>query len=67
MTLTKDKKYIVLNSNSKTTSEIWVIDRETGKCRNIVPRKNGVRYYLEHSKGYFYLTTNDDGAIDYKI
>ena len=67
LTCTKDKKYIVLNSNSKSTSEVSVIDRATGKCRNILPRKNGVRTFLEHNNGYFYLVTNDDGAIDYKI
>jgi oligopeptidase B len=49
LTMTKDKKYIVLNSNSKTTSEVCVIDRVDGAIRQIVPRIKDVRYFLEHS------------------
>ena len=64
---TKDKKYTLLYSNSKTTTELWVIDRETGQMREIVHKKNGVRVFLEHNRGYFYLVTNENQCLDYKI
>jgi oligopeptidase B len=67
LTMTKDKKYIVINSNSKTTSEVQIVDRETGVLRQLVPRTKDVRYFVEHSRGYFYLVTNEGGALDYKI
>lgn len=47
---TKDKKYTLLYSNSKTTSGIWVIDRETGQMREAVHKQQGVRVFLEHNR-----------------
>ena len=32
----------------------------------ISPRKNKVRYYVEHHEGFFYITTNEK-AVNYKI
>lgn len=47
---TKDKKYSLLYSNSKTTSGVWVIDRETGQMREVVHKRPGVRVFLEHNR-----------------
>lgn len=47
---TKDKKYTLLYSNSKTTSGVWVVDRETGQMREVVHKRQGVRVFLEHNR-----------------
>ena len=47
---TKDKQYTIVNSNSKTTTGLSVIDRNTGKMREIVGKRRGERYFLEHNR-----------------
>lgn len=66
LTISKDKKYMLINSNSKTTSEIYVIDRNTNNKLHTVPKEANVRYYLEHNRGNFYIVTNKD-APDFKV
>lgn len=60
---TKDKvkprqKYIIISSNSKTTSAIHVIDRTSDRLIQAVKRRPNQRFYLEHNRGYFYLVSN---------
>ncbi|XP_020694066.1 uncharacterized protein LOC110107955 isoform X2 [Dendrobium catenatum] len=57
---TKDGKYITINSNSKSSSEVYVIDAMNLKdgiwpVRMRIPF---VQYFLEHHHGYFYILTN---------
>jgi oligopeptidase B len=63
---TKDNKYVTINVNSKSTSEIHVID-ENGVFRLIQARINGTSYFLEHNKGTFYLVTNADDSTNFKV
>ena len=64
--MTKDKAYTVISSQSRTSSELSVIDRKTKKLRQIVPKYPNSRYFIEHNRGYFYLVTNDQ-APDFKM
>ncbi|KAG7979052.1 hypothetical protein I3843_05G110800 [Carya illinoinensis] len=60
ITSTKDGKFITVNSNSRTSSEIYLIDAANpldGLCR-IRERVHGVQYFVEHHYGLFYVLTN---------
>ncbi|KAL8157383.1 hypothetical protein AgCh_002180 [Apium graveolens] len=59
--ITKDKKYIIVDSNSKTSSEVYVIDATNvqGGLRRIHKRIPDVEFSLEqHHHGYFYALTD---------
>src|SRR5690606_8305382 len=60
---TLDKRYVVLNADSKDTSEIRVIDadRPDAMPRIVLPRVTGREYALDHRGGRFYLLVNDTG------
>ncbi|XP_019180071.1 PREDICTED: uncharacterized protein LOC109175287 [Ipomoea nil] len=66
---TKDGKFITMNSNSRTSSEVYFINAtnpQTG-LKKFCNRVSGVQYFLEHHRGYFYVLTNapiiDDMAL----
>lgn len=60
ITSTKDSKYITINSNTRTSSEVFVM--ESGNLREglwpVRKRSNKVQYFLEHHNGFFYILTN---------
>jgi oligopeptidase B len=60
---TLDRKYIVIGSDSKDTSELRVIDadRPLSRQRIVLPRRKGREAALEHRDGRFYLLVNDTG------
>ncbi|XP_064978433.1 uncharacterized protein LOC103996239 isoform X1 [Musa acuminata AAA Group] len=60
ITSTKDGKFITINSNSRTSSEVYVIDTENMKDGLWLVRERvaGVQYFLEHHYGFFYILTN---------
>ncbi len=70
----RDGKYIVVNLNSSTTSEVWVIPADLPYETPLVvtPREPGIEYSLEHLSlgearlGYFCVLTNRD-AQDFKV
>ena len=66
---TKSRKYIVIGSGATLTSEYRVLlaDDPTGDFKIIQPRKRGLEYGISHFDGHFYLLTNADGAINFKI
>ncbi|XP_060958677.1 uncharacterized protein LOC115701132 [Cannabis sativa] len=65
ITSTKDGKFITVNSNSRTSSEVYVIDaaNPSGDLRKIRERVSGVQYFLEHHHGLFYILTNDPSSV----
>ncbi|KNC82458.1 hypothetical protein SARC_05250 [Sphaeroforma arctica JP610] len=69
VSLTKDKRFITLNANSKMTSEVHVLDAKTphGKPILVREREKGVEYFVEHRNDKFYIVTNIDKAEAYKI
>ncbi|MED5618605.1 S9 family peptidase [Ideonella sp. BN130291] len=60
---TQDRRYLVLSSVSKDTTELRVLDAATPRAawRTVLPRRTGREYQLEHRNGLFYLLVNDTG------
>lgn len=65
----RSRKYLFLGSANKNTSEMHYLksDEPMGFFELVMPRKKGVEYYLDHKDDLFYILTNDNGAINYKI
>ncbi len=63
------RKYIYISAYDHITSEMYVLksDNPLGEFEIVQPRKSGIEYSLSHRGDYFYITTNIDGAIDYKV
>ncbi|XP_019462191.1 PREDICTED: uncharacterized protein LOC109361251 isoform X2 [Lupinus angustifolius] len=67
ITSTKDGKFITVNSNSRTSSEVYIIDSANPMdgLQRICKRTSAVQYFVEHHSGLFYILTNapmpDDG------
>ncbi|MFI1914330.1 S9 family peptidase [Nocardia sp. NPDC020380] len=49
--ITHSKKYLVIGSSSKITSEDWILeaDNPEGEFRVLMPRREGVEYSAEHA------------------
>jgi len=61
---------IFITSNDHTTSEYhWINASETKetKLNTIAARKTGHEYDVSHHDGAFFIRTNLDGAVDFKI
>lgn len=60
---TRSGKYLLLQSNSHTTSEARYLDASnpTGEWKLIAPRQQDVEYYPDHLGDRFYIRTNDKG------
>ncbi|NWV58964.1 PPCEL protein, partial [Malurus elegans] len=65
---TKDRRFLTINSNSKTTSEVWLVD-----CRHpfesptlVQARTTGVIYHIEHRKDQLYILTTYGEPAEYK-
>ncbi|XP_071705772.1 uncharacterized protein [Rutidosis leptorrhynchoides] len=69
ITSTKDGKFISVNSNSRTSSEVYVIDANNPKdgLRKIHDCVSGVQLFLEHHKGLFYILTNAPLACEKEL
>ncbi len=62
-------EYIFISSTSQITSETRFVRADAPEAAPVViaPRENGVEYYPEHHGDDFYIMTNADGAVDFKI
>jgi oligopeptidase B len=60
---TRDKKYLLLESASHTTSEQRFLsaDDPGGVWTLIAERRDNIEYYADHRDGLFYIRTNDKG------
>ena len=60
---TRDRRYLMMEAGSHTTSECWVLAAEEpeGAFRLIAPRVDDQEYSVDHRDGLFYLRTNDAG------
>ncbi|XP_050905337.1 uncharacterized protein LOC127119193 isoform X2 [Lathyrus oleraceus] len=60
ITSTKDGKFITMNSNSRTSSEVYVIDSANPMdgLQRLCERTSGVQYFVEHHSGLLYILTN---------
>ena len=62
--VTKDKKYLIISSNTKEDSEIYVLKRDeesetsSEKPKLIMPRQEEVRAHIDHVRDFFVTITN---------
>lgn len=65
---TLSKKYITINAHDHQTSEIWLIDAETGgEPKLVAARETGHEYDIDERHGELFIRTNLGGAEDFKI
>ncbi|XP_072491819.1 prolyl endopeptidase-like isoform X1 [Notamacropus eugenii] len=66
---TRDKRFLTINSNSKTTSEVWLVDcHEPWSPPVLVQKRNpGVVYHIEHRNSELYVLTNYGEPAEYKL
>jgi oligopeptidase B len=65
---TRSEKYVVVGSESKNTSEYWLIDADhpDSMPRIVEPRSDGHEYRINHQEDYLLIVTND-GASDFRL
>jgi oligopeptidase B len=65
---TRDQGYLILNIDSTDTTEVRYLpaDKTEEEFKVLLPRSKGVRYYLDHREGLFYVRTNEN-AKDFKL
>ncbi|KNA12521.1 hypothetical protein SOVF_124890 isoform A [Spinacia oleracea] len=69
ITCTKDGKFVTINSNSRSSSEVYVIEADNpfDSLQRVNKRVKGVQYFLEHHHGFFYVLTNYPSAVVEKL
>eukprot|EP00731_Ephydatia_muelleri_P006973 Em0003g1221a len=67
--LTRDAKYITINSNTRTSSEVWLVDVTMRPSVPILVRQREelVEYYVDHAHDHFYVLTNLGLDCEYKL
>ena len=65
---TRDRRYVLLEAGSHTTSETWYLDATapTGTFTLIAARVDDEEYDVDHRDGYFYIRTNHE-AEQFKL
>ncbi|MDP9361371.1 MAG: prolyl oligopeptidase family serine peptidase, partial [Acidobacteriota bacterium] len=65
---TRDKAFLIVDSQSKTTSEARYLPagKPDEAMRVVVPRKSDHRYFVDHRGDRFYIRTNDH-AKNYRL
>jgi oligopeptidase B len=66
---TKSKKYLIIGSYSTLTSEFRFIqaDKPNNEFKVFQPRVRGLEYSVSHYDDSFYILTNKDNAINFKL
>lgn len=66
---TKDGHYILINCNSKTSSEIHVLESHDVHAtpQLMRPREPNTLYFLEHVANRFYIVTNANHATNFQV
>jgi oligopeptidase B len=65
---TRDKAFVVVESQSKTTSEARYLpaDKPAEELRVVIPRTTDHKYFVDHRGSLFYIRTNDH-AKNYRL
>ena len=65
----KSQQFLIIGSHSTLTSEIRILSADTpeGEFRIFQPRTRNLEYAISHYKNNFYILTNKDGAINFKL
>jgi oligopeptidase B len=66
---TKSKKYLVIGSSSTLTTEFRILeaDNPSGVFRIFQERIRGLEYHIYHFQDNFYILTNADKAVNFKL
>lgn len=70
--VTKDKKFLIIASNTKEDSEIWILPRDIDPAAEVVipfkliNRRPEVKAHIDHIRDFFVTITTDD-AFDYRV
>ncbi|XP_048392194.1 prolyl endopeptidase-like isoform X1 [Stegostoma tigrinum] len=66
---TKDGRFITINSNSKNSSEVWLLDRMSAQVnpRIVQERVPGIIYHVEHWRNQLYILTNCGATEEYRL
>ena len=69
VTKSKSDKYIIIGSYSTVSTEAQYLDANnpTGAFTMLQPRERDLEYSVAHFGDYFYLLTNKDNAINFKL
>ncbi|CAG8682442.1 12057_t:CDS:10, partial [Funneliformis mosseae] len=73
ITVTRDKSFIAINSNSFSTSEVRIFDayhdfsKGIPELKLIEPRSSGLEYYVDHHNGFLYILTNSANTRNFKL
>lgn len=67
--LTKDERYLVISLGSQITNEYRIIpgDKPAEQPKVFAARKQGIEYDIASHGDKFYIRTNLDGAVNFKI
>ena len=65
----KSQQYLVISINSTLTSEVRFLDANmpSGKFKVFQKRMRGVEYSISHFADSFYIVTNADDALNFKV
>ncbi|HVJ79817.1 MAG TPA: S9 family peptidase [Planctomycetia bacterium] len=65
----RDKKYLFAHAGSSNTTEEWFLpaDDPAGVWKSVLGRSEGREYATDHHNGKFYIRTNADGAVNFKV
>jgi oligopeptidase B len=72
VSLTRSERYLIVSSDSKLTSEVWLLDAydPVGEFRVVVPRRHGVEYSVDHqatADGDRLLILHNDHAENFEL
>ncbi|OQS01381.1 serine protease family S09A [Achlya hypogyna] len=67
--LTKDQKFVLINGNSKQSSEVHALDASDPTALPVLLRSRTAHthYFADHAGDAFYIVTNANNAVNYKI
>lgn len=67
--ITESRNFILISTHDHVTSEVYTVDAYHPRqpARLFAQRQAGVEYQVSDHGSFFYITTNVDGAEDYKI
>ncbi|KAF9414153.1 hypothetical protein BGZ94_000505 [Podila epigama] len=71
---TKDQRFVTINGNSLSASEVRVLDAGHDFSKGtlpeltvIAPREEGVEYYVDHHNDHYYILTNDNPKKNFRV
>jgi len=69
LSATQSQKFVLIDIHDHETSEVRLIDADAplGDPRIVAERRVGHQYDVEHSGAHLVITTNSDGAEDFRI